>query len=163
MNLILELEVEGGIIHVTVEEVSHRHHNMLRASFKNGYENIFYTDVETGEWIEEDLGFTQLASALGKKIKKHLRSPYHVPKLLTWHNQLINGHCFKFGFFPFLNGNQKLYQIYNANRKFLYTLTEMENEEWQILGNMNNRYAPIDIFYLKKIIKTLPLYSSKVR
>ena len=162
MNLILQLEVEGDTIQVAVEEIPHRHHNMIRASFKNGYENIFFTDAETGEWIEEDLGFTELAAALGKMINKHLRSPYHVPKLLTWHNQFINGRYFKFGFFPFLYGNQKLFQIYNANRKYLYTLSEMDNEEWQILGNANNLYAHIDIFFLQKIIKTLPLYSPKV-
>lgn len=63
----------------------------------------------------------------------------------------------------YLNGTQKLYQIYNSDRKYLYTLTEMKNEEWQILGNTNNYYTHLDIFFLKNIVQALALYSEKVK
>ncbi len=163
MNFNMQLEVNGVLTAVFIEEIPHRYHNMCRASFQNGYENIFFTDCETGKWIEETLGFTALAAALGKEIQKHLRSPFHVPKLLTWHNQYINSKYFSFGFFMYLNGTQKLYQIYNSDRKYLYTLTEMKNEEWQILGNTNNYYTHLDIFFLKNIVQALALYSEKVK
>jgi len=163
MNRLLQFEVDGVVRKVKAGEISHQHHNMFKVCFENGYENIFFTDVETGEWIEEDIGFTSLAASFGREIQKYLRSPYHVPKLLTWHNQYVKGRYIKFGFYHYISGSQKFYQIYNASRKYLYTLTVMENDEWLMLGNINNSHSRIDIFFLKKIIDILPLYTSKVR
>lgn len=163
MNLLLQLELDEEIYSVSVEEIPHRHQNMCKASFKNGYENIFYTDVETGKWIEEDLGFTALAATIGKEMQNFLRTPYHVPKLLTWHNQYVNGAHLTFGFFVFMHGSQKIYQIFNAGRKYLYTLTEMDNEEWQMLGNANHLQSNIDHSLLQRIMEILPIYSANVK
>lgn len=163
MSNIIYLDIDGTESFAWVSEIVHRHHNMYKVSFKNGYENIFYTDVETGKWIEEDLGFTDLAWEVGKQIRSFMRNPIHVPKLLTWHKQFVDDKLVSFGFFNFMNGNQKFYQIYNANRKYMYTLVDMENDEWQILGNSEAINKYIDTSFVHHIIQILPLYTAKAK
>jgi len=163
MSNIIYLEIDGTETLAWVSEIVHRHHTMYKVSFKNGYENIFYTDVETGKWIEEDLGFTTLAHEVGKQIKSFMRNPIHVPKLLTWHKQYIKDKLVCFGFFNFMNGNQKFYQIYNANKKYMYTLVDMDNNEWQILGNTSIVGTHIDSAFVRQVIQILPLYTANAR
>ena len=163
MNNIIYLKVDGVESFAWVSEIIHRHHNMYKVSFKNGYENIFYTDVETGKWIEEDLGFTTLAFEIGKQIRSFMRNPIHVPKLLTWHKQFIKDKLVCFGFFNFMNGNQKFYQIYNANKKYMYTLVDMDNDEWQILGNSSILGSHVDSAFVRQVIGILPLYTANAR
>jgi hypothetical protein len=163
MSNIIYLKVDGVENFAWVSEIVHRHHNMYKVSFQSGYENIFYTDVETGKWIEEDLGFTELALEVGKQIKSFMRNPIHVPKLLTWHKQVIDDKLVCFGFFNFLNGSQKFYQIYNANKKYMYTLVDMDNEEWQILGNSATINNHIDAAFVHQVIQILPLYTANAR
>jgi hypothetical protein len=159
MNIIY-LNVDEQETFAWVSEIVHRHHNMFKVSFKDGYENIFYTDVETGNWIEEDMGFTELATEVGSQIRSFMRNPIHVPKLLTWHKQLIDDRLVSFGFFNFMNGNQKFYQIYNAGKKYMYTLVDMDNDEWQILGNTGLHTDCIDTGFVHRIIQILPLYTA---
>ncbi|CAN5813405.1 hypothetical protein BH11BAC4_BH11BAC4_10330 [soil metagenome] len=163
MNNIIYLQIDEAQSFAWVSEIVHRHHNMFKVSFKDGYENVFYTDVETGAWIEEDLGFTSLANDVGKQIRTFMRNPIHVPKLLTWHKQYIDDKLVWFGFFNFMNGSQKFYQIYNSNRKYMYTLVDMDNDEWQILGNnaIINHY--IDTAFVQNIIQILPLYAANAK
>ncbi|MEO7263436.1 MAG: hypothetical protein ABIW38_00925, partial [Ferruginibacter sp.] len=120
---------------------------------------IFYTDVETGRWIEEDLGFTGLANEIGLQISNFLRQPIHVPKVLTWHKQYMDGRLVSFGFVSFLKGNHKMYEIYSHNKKYMYTLVEMENDEWQIMGNELMNINKIDAVFIQHVIHVLPLYS----
>lgn len=157
------IQIDGAEILAWVSEIVHRHHNMYKVSFQNGYENIFYTDVETGKWIEEDLGFTSLAEEIGIQIKKFMRNPIHVPKLLTWHKQQIDNKLIWFGFFNFMNGSQKFYQIYNANKKYMYTLVDMDNNEWQILGSSSVLGSNIDSSFVRKLIEILPLYTASAK
>jgi len=163
MNNIIYLEIDGKDSFAWASEIVHRHHNMYKVSFKDGYENIFYTDVETGSWIEEDLGATALAAEVGDQIRRFMRNPIHVPKLLTWHKQYIDDRLVSFGFFNFMNGSQKFYQIYNSNKKYMYTLVDMENDEWQILGNTSSINNYIDTSFVHKIIQILPLYTANAK
>lgn len=163
MSKIIYLKVDGIESFAWVTEIVHRHHNMYKVSFQDGYENIFYTDVETGKWIEEDLGFTSLATEVGSQIRTFMRNPIHVPKILTWHKQTVDNKLVCFGFFNFLNGSQKFYQIYNANKKYMYTLVDMENEEWQILGNSSTISDHIDAAFVHQVIQILPLYTANAR
>lgn len=163
MNNIIYLKVDGIDSFAWVTEIPNRHHSMFKVIFKNGYENIFFTDVETGMWVEEDMGFTELAQDIGEQIKDFLKSPIHVPKLLTWHRQEIDDEMLSFGFFNFRKDKYKMYEIYNANRKYMYTLVEMDNEEWQILGNNSLAVKNIDPLFVEKIIQILPLYWANVR
>ena len=155
----ISLQVDGTESFARVSEIVHRHQSMFKVSFKDGYENIFYTDVETGKWVEEDLGFTDLAREVGCQIRIFMRNPIHVPKLLTWHKQFIDDRLVNFGFFNFMNGSQKFYQIYNANKKYMYTLVDMDNDEWQILGNSLSLNKHIDTSFVHQVIQILPLYT----
>lgn len=164
MSNIIYLTVDGVETFAWVTEISHRNHQMFKVSFKNEYENIFYTDVETGRWIEEDLGFTALAQDVGKQITTFLRNPIHVPKLLIWHTQYnMENNLISFGFFSFMKGKHKLYEIYNSNRKYMYTLVDMDNDEWQILGNSTSIISQIDPVFVEQVIQILPLYSADYR
>lgn len=161
MSNIIYLHIDGVETFAWVTEISHRNHHMFKVSFKNEYENIFYTDVETGRWIEEDLGFTSLAEEVGKQIRSFLKNPIHVPKLLIWHSQHNqDDKLISFGFFSFLKGKHKLYEIYNTNKKYMYTLVDMDNDEWQILGNSSSIISQIDPLFVEHVIQILPLYSA---
>ena len=161
MSNIIYLAVDEAETFAWVTEISHRNHQMYKVCFKNQYENIFYTDVETGRWIEEDLGFTSLADQIGKQIRTFQRNIIHVPKMLTWHNQYnAEDKLISFGFYSFLKGPHKLYEIYNSNKKYMYTLVDMDNDEWQILGNSSSFICQIDPLFVEQIIQILPLYSA---
>jgi hypothetical protein len=162
MTTTIHIQHNGEMIPGHAIEVPHRQHNMYKVIFQNGYENVFYTDVETGEWIEEDLGFTQLATQIGKQIKATLQNPYHVPKLLTWHKQVNDNRVILFGFFNYMKGHHKMYEIYDCRSKYLYTLVEMEEDNWQILGNTNVVNGNIDTLFVQMVTRILPLYSSNI-
>lgn len=151
---------EGQEIEARVTEIANRHQNQFKLSFTDGYENIFYADVETGKWVEEDLGFTSLASEAGKHLRSFMRSPFHVPKILTWQKQYINNTPVCFGFFNFLNGEQKCYQIYGCNRKYMYTLVDMDNDEWQISGSNLSQNEQFDTRLAHRIIRILSAYTA---
>ncbi|MDB5202286.1 MAG: hypothetical protein JWQ27_1695 [Ferruginibacter sp.] len=158
-NNIIYIQADGKEAIAWITEVTHRHHAMYKVEFESGYENIFYTDVETGMWLEEDLGFTLLAKQVGVEIKKTMTNPFHVPKILTWHKQFTDGRLVSFGFFNYLKGNHKMYEIYSSSKKYMYTLADMGNEEWQIMGNSNLSISKIDPLFVQHIIQILPLYS----
>lgn len=163
MENMIYLNIDGEEIAAWVLEIPNRNHHMFKVSFTNGYENIFFTDVETGQWIEEDLGFTELAKTVGWHLRPFLKSPIHVPKLLVWHCQLYDDKLLNFGFFCYNKGVNKLYEIYNANKKYLYTLMDMENDEWQIMGNSTTAINCIDPVFVEQVIQILPLYSEDYR
>ncbi|MEO6584026.1 MAG: hypothetical protein ABIO05_06860 [Ferruginibacter sp.] len=153
------LNIDNLQMSAEVTEVTHRNHNMYKVVFSNGYENIFFTDVETGNWIEEDLGFTTLADAVGNQIQIFKRNFIHVPKLLIWHSQVsYDDRAISFGFFSFMKGKHKLYEIYNSNKKYMYTLIDMENDEWHILGTSTSIISQVDSFFVEQVIQILPLY-----
>ena len=160
MRKIILLE-EGQEMEARVTEIENRHQNQFKLRFKDGYENIFYTDVESGNWVEEDLGFTSLATEAGKQLRSFLRSPFHVPKILTWQKQQINGTVVCFGFFNFMNGNRKCYQIYGCNKKYMYTLVDMDNDEWQISGSTLSLDEQFDTRLAHRIIRILSAYTAK--
>lgn len=131
---------------------------MFKVSFKNEYENIFFTDVETGEWIEEDLGPTELAREVGKQISS-LQQHVHVPKNLIWHKEDYDSKTICFGFNTAMKGNNRMYEIYGANKKYMYTLVDLSNDEWQILGNSASLMSNIDPAFVEHVINILHLYT----
>ena len=159
MNEILHIPVDGQYSAILVTEIPHKHHLMFKAILESGYSNIFYTDVETGLWIEEDLGYTDLAQQIGEEVKKMKLKPIHVPKLLTWHKLQLKDKAVSFGFFSFLNGNNKMFEIYDSSRKYLYTLVEMPQEEWHIMSHDNVRVDTLDSNFIHQVTKVLPLYA----
>lgn len=163
MNTNIYFTINGKECQASVISIPHRKHSMFKVFFDSGYENIFFTDVETGKWIEEDLGFTALAEVIGKQIYNFLKSPVHVPKLLTWHKQVTDHNVLNFGFFNFMKDKYRMFEIYNQNKKYLYTLVEMDNEEWHILGNNALALKHIDSSFVEQVIQVLPLYWADAR
>jgi hypothetical protein len=161
-NIIYIVNTEGKESIAWITEIPHRHHAMYKVEFESGYENIFFTDVESGGWIEEDLGFTALAIQVGKEIQKLMRNPFHVPKALTWHKQYENNKLVSFGFIHFMKGSHKMYEVYNSNKKYMYTLADMGNDEWQIMGNATLAIHRIDAAFVQRIIQIFPLYNSNL-
>lgn len=164
MKKIITCTIDGIETEGLATEVNHRNHSMYRVAFSNGYENVFFTDVETGNWLEEDLGFTSLAAEVGMQVSGSLKTLFHVPKQLTWHHQYEDDKLVCFGFSHIMNGNQHFYQVYNANRKYLYTLVELENDEWQILGcslAISNYY--LDTTFARQVTSILPRYISNAK
>ena len=139
-------------------KIPNKKHRMYRLVFKDLYENTFYSDVETGSWIEEDLGFTELATIVGEQLDNISGPSIHVPKLLTWHNELVDGKLLTFGFFNFLKNEYRMYEIFNQNRKYMFTLAEMDNQEWMIMGSNNEVKLCVDEYFVEEIVKILPLY-----
>ena len=162
MNTMIHLQFEERMVAALVSQIANRNHSMYKLIFESGYENIFFIDVETGNWIEEDLGFTLLAQEVGKEIKKLSDPLFRVPKILTWHKQYSDGKLIQFGFYNFMKDAHKMYEIYNSNKKYMYTLADMNNDEWQILGSRNQMPQYTDPFLIQHIIKILPFYYTNV-
>jgi hypothetical protein len=117
-----------------INKIPNRKQLMYHVHFKEGYENIFYRDVETGNWIEEDLGFTYLAKQVGEQINRHYPSLPHAPKILQWEYHPENGVLNAFGYFQYRNFNHTLYEIYNMAHRYLYTLMLDNSGTWQVMG-----------------------------
>jgi hypothetical protein len=160
MSNIIFLEVDREETYAWVTEISQRIRNIFRVVFKDGYENIFYKDVETGRWMEEDLGYTILAQEVGNQISHFMFSPIHVPKLLIWHTDIIQNKYFRFGFISHIHGEHTMYEIFNAEKKFLYTLAENNNDgDWQILSNRPSQITEKDRKFIEQVIQALPQYA----
>ena len=159
MNSIIHLDSDGEEVAALVTEIPHKQHAMFKVILESGYSNIFYTDVETSNWVEEDLGYTELAEKVGDGIFRGMHRTIHVPKMLNWHTSGNNSKSVTFGFFNFMHGNQKMFEIYHANRKFLFTLQQHTEDEWQVLGSDYINVNSIDPIFVEGIIKVLPLYA----
>jgi hypothetical protein len=55
-----------------------------------------------------------------------------------------------------------MYEIYDSRSKYLYTLVEMDERDWQILGNSNVVNGNIDPHFVQMVTRILPLYSANV-
>ena len=153
------MKVSGEDVAALVTEIPHRQHDMYKVTLECGYNNIFFTDVETGQWVEEDLGFTKLAKKIGKEISSYAHRSMHVPKLLTWHTFEKQGRPVKFGFFSFMNGSQKMFEVYHSNMKYMFTLVQLTHEDWQVLNHDYVDIDAIDSIFVDEVIKVFPLYS----
>src|SRR6478735_1906555 len=109
MKKIIYLEINDALQAAVVKEIAHPRHSLFHVSFENGYENIFFTDVESGEWLEEDLGFTKLAATVGQSVNLQLSETILVHRPLVW--QKIDG-LTVFGFYNYAYEDNEIYEIY---------------------------------------------------
>ena len=130
MNKIIYLEINDALQAAVVKEIAHPRHLVFHVSFENGYENIFFTDVETGEWLEEDLGFTKLAETVGLSVSHQLSATMLVPRPLVW--QKIDGYTV-FGFYNYAYEDNEIFEIYRPNRKFMCYLLRTIKNDWYLL------------------------------
>lgn len=155
--IIIGIQTKKGFTKASAFKVMPFRNNMFRVQFENGYENIFYTDVETGAWIEEDLGYTQLAALVGEQINKSFHYPVHVPKILTWqyYQQDLGNKIF--GYYNYKMGGCNMFEIYNSNKKYLFTLSENHKNEWQILVTNFNKMCHLNLDLLSQVTSALSM------
>ena len=136
MEHIVYLQVENDIRSARVTSVEHAHHRLYHVVFEDGYENMFFTDVETGEWIEEDLGKTALAVNFGAKLLQlhGAAIPRRPNKPLLWCRTVIAGMTVNFGFRNYMENTHTIFEVYSGNHKFLCNLVKNKKDRWMMYG-----------------------------
>jgi len=129
------LQLEDDVCAVKVTAIEHPYHQAYHILFDDGYENIFFTDVETGNWIEEDLGETTLAASFGTKVFLLENGSLFPPanKSLAWCKASAAEKVICFGFYTCMEGNDTVFEVYGDNHKFLY-LFRRTARGWKISG-----------------------------
>lgn len=132
MNTPIQILIDDRLCTAEISEIYHPIHWMFHISFDDGYENIFFSDVETGNWIEQDLGFTSLAEMLGHKIELQMPKENVIRKTVQWYHEEANGKRIHFGFYRFLVDGFSTYEIYAENKRYMFTLVKLNNDLWQL-------------------------------
>ncbi len=158
MEHAIHLQVDGHTQAITLSELSHPIHCMFHAVFEDGYENIFFADVESGEWVEQDVGFTSLAAMIGQKIE-HLYFFDWGKKVITWINEPEDdGKYMHFGYHADHTAGYLVYEIFAPNRRYMFTLVKLQNHVWQLFKipgsgwEYNQEYVQQIPFILDEII-----------
>jgi hypothetical protein len=128
----IEIKIDGQEKVARVSEILHPVHHMFFVTMEDGYCNIFFTDVETGSWIEQDLGFTPLAEAIGKVLSKAIENKPVSKKHLTWHREYTPGTKIHFGFHHYIIKGYLIYEIFAANKRYMFTLVKLDIGLWQL-------------------------------
>lgn len=113
-------------------EIEHPIHRMALLQFPDGYSNIFFTDAETGEWIEQDLGATVLAKKVGMRLIALPTGQKTMLRKLVWINGSSMDKSIRFGFHQFKLSQFPAFEIYNVNRRYLYTIAKISDQVWQV-------------------------------
>lgn len=158
MEHAIHLQVDGHTQAVTLNEVVHPIHCMFHAVFDDGYENIFFADVESGEWVEQDVGFTSLAAMIGKKIE-HLYFFDWGKKEIKWFDEEEDdGKHLHFGYHADHTAGYLVYEIFAPNRRYMFTLVKLQSHVWQLFKipgsgwDYNQDYVQQIPFILDEII-----------
>jgi hypothetical protein len=156
MNKIIYLEINDALQAAVVKEIAHPRHLVFHVSFENGYENIFFSDVESGKWLEEDLGFTQLAETVGHSVSHQFSDTVLIPRPLVW--QKIDGFTI-FGFYNYSYEDNEIYEIYRPNRKFMCYLLRTAKNDWYLLKTHSIfKCKEVDIKAVERITDILEEY-----
>jgi hypothetical protein len=125
------INVEDNTQTVAVSRLHHPLHLMYQVQFDDGYENIFFTDPETGCWIEQDLGKTELAFVLGEQLSQ-LSNETIKTRSVTWLDLMDTKESFHFGYHQYRISEFPAFEIYSWNKRYLYTLVQIESTAWQV-------------------------------
>jgi hypothetical protein len=132
MEHAVKLTVDGESQLITLNEMVHPIHCMFHVLFEDGYDNIFFTDVEFSKWVEQDLGFTARAQQIGKKVAK-LYSFNWINKPVNWYCKTDElGRTLHFGYSRDTSGGYVVYEIFAPNRRYLFTLVRLKSHVWQL-------------------------------
>lgn len=133
MDHIFYLKLENDVCSAEVTAIEHPYQQVYHVLFEDGYENIFFTDVETGNWIEEDLGETALAASFGTKVYLLGGQPTlsRNTKPLAWCKAAAANQIICFGFYTYMEGDDTLFEVYGSNHKFLY-LFRYDKHNWEV-------------------------------
>lgn len=157
MNHAAYLKFEDTTSKVIVEEIYNPIHQMVHVTFEDGYENIFFTDIETGEWIEQDLGFTSLARAVGILIQDNSMEKFPVQKLMWFHENSAAAKPLHFGYLKYRSGSNTFYAIFSANKRYMFTLFKNKHL-WKVLSHTNLHSWSFDLDYFQEVPFLLDMY-----
>jgi hypothetical protein len=113
--------------------------------------------LETGNWVEQDLGFTQLAAVLGPQLKCIQNDPSGLKNDFRWYNISINNKVFYFGYCTYHSEKEKVYEIFASNRRYMFTLIKKGRGRWQILLMPGTKKWAYDKKYLEIVPYLLEL------
>ena len=135
MEHVVYLTIENDVCSATATVIEHPHHYLYHVVFEDGYENMFFTSVETGVWIEEDLGETDLAAAVGSKLMQVLEPESRPLKPLSWCRATIADMAINFGFYTYVENTHTVFEVYTDNQKFLCNLVKNNKGCWVMYGS----------------------------
>jgi hypothetical protein len=133
MDHLFFLKVENDICSAQVTKLDHPYHQLYHVLFEDGYENNFFTDAETGNWVEEDLGETTLAGNFGTKLYLLNGTMGLHRKTLSWCKASLAEEIISFGFYTYRENSETIFEVYASNRKFLYTFKNSKRR-WRVYG-----------------------------
>jgi len=123
----------GSNTEVEFSEIYHPLHAMIHARFDDGYENIFFTDVETGRWTEQDLGFTELAERVGEEFESQSRKRKSVYRKLKWHYSIQDRKPIHFAYSYYKIFDLPVFEIYSPSRRYLFAMVCVTKTEWKVI------------------------------
>ncbi|WP_315822241.1 hypothetical protein [Paraflavitalea speifideaquila] len=106
-------------------------------------------DVEYGQWVEQDMGFTVLADMIGKKIDQLYYFDW-CKKMLTWFEEPENDKHIRFGYHADHTAGYLVYEIFAPNRRYMFTLVKLQSHVWQLFKIPGSGWA-YDQEYVQKI------------
>lgn len=155
MNHAAYLKFENTTSKVILEEIYNPVHKMVHVIFEDGYENIFFTDVETGEWVEQDLGSTSLAQAIGMVVTD--MDEKMPTQQLTWFHESNSARAIHFGFLKYRSGGNTFYAIFSSNRRYMFTVFKSKHL-WKVLSHTNLHSWNFNLDYFQEVPFLLDLY-----
>ena len=151
------MEIENSICAVTLTAVDHPFHTMVHVVFENEYENIFFQDIECGKWIEQDLGFTELAVIVGKLAHKCELSNTTL-RDIYWHHEDRGYQSLNFGFSKNETGKCTMYDIFGFNRRYMFTLIKGDSDHWQVFKITGNSKWKFDKHLIEEVANTIDVF-----
>ncbi len=153
-----EIIFNGASTPVNYCEIKNRYHLMYRV-WIGDYSNIIFRDVDSGKWVEEDLGFTSFAQELGNTFLQLNLQLIFLSKPLAWMKDRDKN--LNFAFYADTWGKCKMYEIYGDNRKFKYVLLQKGINQWEFLNPSNSplnnkEFAKINLM-AEVLQETIPL------
>lgn len=134
MTNMIRVNFENELLEGEIRKVKHHLHSMYHITFSNGYENIFFTDAESGNWIEQDLGFTSLANSVGTALSLFCEDVEKIRRVpITWYHEQEGGEILHFGYHQYLVANWSVFEIFAPNKRFLFTLIKIDSTHWQLV------------------------------
>lgn len=157
MNHAAYLKFDNTTSKVIVEEIYNPIHQMVHVIFEDGYENVFFTDIETGDWMEQDIGFTSLAYAVGKLVCEDDSNKKSLSKKLIWYHENSGKKPLHFGFLKYHSAGNAFYAIFASNKRYMFTLFKNKHL-WKVLSHVNLHSWNFDLDYFQEVPFILDMY-----
>jgi hypothetical protein len=145
------LQIRDQIQTIQVKEIFNPIQPMVSVEFENGYQNIFFVDLETHQWVEQDLGFTRLAEILGGQLAYMIHFFKGPKKTFCWRKESLGEELMHFGFLKYKAAADMVYEIFASNRRYMFTLIRKKQKVWQIMKMPGTEGWDFNLNYLEAV------------